>query len=118
MKKDAFTLVEIMVVVAIIGILATIAIPSFIKASENAKKSGCISNLKQIESAIARWALETNAASDTVPETSDLVAQYIKTWPKCMGVDYITCAVSATPACPNNLPGHVIQADGENGNNE
>lgn len=115
MKRDAFTLVEIMVVVAVIGVLATIAIPSFIKAREAAVRSGCISNLKQIESATARWALETSATSDTKPATSDLAPQYIKNWPKCRGVDYATCAVSATPACPNNLPGHLISDNDEDG---
>lgn len=113
MKRDGFTLVEIMVVVAVIGILATIAIPSYVKSKEYAIKNGCVGNLKQVESAISRWALETNASPDDVPETSDLVPQYIKIWPKCMGGAYSTCAVSATPACPKNLPGHVISATSE-----
>ena len=51
-KAAAFTLVEIMIVVAIIGLLAGIAIPNFIKARETARKSTCINNLRLIDAAI------------------------------------------------------------------
>jgi prepilin-type N-terminal cleavage/methylation domain-containing protein len=59
-RKAAFTLVEIMIVVAIIGLLAGIAIPNFIKARENARKSACINNLRLIDASIQQWALENN----------------------------------------------------------
>jgi general secretion pathway protein G len=111
MKRDGFTLVEIMVVVAIIGVLASIAIPSFVKAKETARKSGCISNLKQIESATARWALDTSSGSDDTPATSDLSPEYIKNWPQCMGLDYATCAVDGTPVCPNTIAGHSLTSE-------
>jgi len=52
-----FTLVEIMIVVAIIGLLAAIAIPSFIKARTESQKNACINNLRQVESAKEQWAL-------------------------------------------------------------
>ena len=58
--KAAFTLVEIMIVVAIIGLLAGIAIPNFIKARETARKNACINNLRLIDAAIQQWALENN----------------------------------------------------------
>ena len=56
-NKSGFTLVEIMIVVAIIGLLAAIAIPNFIKARTTSQKNACINNLKQIDGAIQQWAL-------------------------------------------------------------
>ena len=56
--KQGFTLVEIMIVVAIIGLLAAIAIPSFMKARTQSQANACINNLRQIESGKEQWALE------------------------------------------------------------
>ena len=51
-RQSAFTLVEIMIVVAIIGLLAAIAIPNFVKARSTAQANVCINNLRQIDGAI------------------------------------------------------------------
>ena len=69
---SGFTLVEIMIVVAIIGMLASIAVPNFIKSRQQAQKIACINNLRQIEGAKQLWALETKATSTTIPVTTDI----------------------------------------------
>ena len=65
--KAGFTLVEIMIVVAIIGLLAAIAIPNFVKARTTAQKNACINNLRQIDGAKQQWALETKQLSTATP---------------------------------------------------
>jgi prepilin-type N-terminal cleavage/methylation domain-containing protein len=57
-RRGGFTLVEIMIVVAIIGLLASIAIPNYAQSREAARRSVCINNLQQIEGAIQRWSLD------------------------------------------------------------
>jgi len=75
--KQGFTLVEIMIVVAIIGLLATIAIPSFMKARTKSQANACINNLRQIEAGKEQWALEKKKDTGITAVTSE-VMEYLK----------------------------------------
>ena len=110
--KKGFTLVEIMIVVAIIGLLAAIAIPSFMRARLTSQQNACINNMRQIEAGKDQYALEkglTNNASidaDNAIAMSNLVSGtgaaggYIKAYPNCpgstnLGTQTKTAAISA-----------------------
>src|SRR5258706_13179453 len=86
-RKPGFTLVEIMIVVAIIALLAPIPIPNFVKARTASQKSACIANLKQIDGAKATWALENRKTTTDTPTTTDLygTTKYIRDEPTCPG---------------------------------
>jgi prepilin-type N-terminal cleavage/methylation domain-containing protein len=116
-KRAGFTLVEIMIVVAIIGLLAAIAIPNFVKARQEAQAKGCISNLEQIDSAANEFALEQGKkTSDPITFPSDLTP-YIKlnavgSIPPCpAGGIYSDASVGARPLCSlgtTATPPHVL----------
>src|SRR5437879_5125796 len=71
-NKSGFTLVEIMIVVAIIGLLAAIAIPNFVRARTSAQSNACINNLRQIDGAKQQYALENKAAASYTPLLTDI----------------------------------------------
>src|SRR5688500_11742200 len=83
--RGAFTLLEIMIVVAILGLLVSIAVPNYVKTRRQAQKTVCIENLSQIESAKQIWGLETGHTVGDVPQQADLIGatSYIKIMPEC-----------------------------------
>jgi type II secretory pathway pseudopilin PulG len=67
-----------MIVIAIIGILLSVAVPYFVHAREGAQARACQHNLKQIFGGKERWAMDNNRGSDDTPAVSDLVPDYLR----------------------------------------
>ena len=109
-----------MIVVAIIGVLAAIAIPSFIKARATSQQNACINNLRQIDGAINEWALETGQSNGATVTSAQTVSAYIKlnvnnSVPSCpasgsytttlVGANpQVSCSLSTLTASPHKLP--------------
>ena len=77
-KASGFTLVEIMIVVAIIGLLAAIAFPNFVKARENAQLNSIFNNLRILEGAKDQWALENKKGTGDAVASVSTVSDYLK----------------------------------------
>src|SRR5579864_4394653 len=99
-KKRAFTLVEIMIVVLIIGILLAIAVPNFMQARDSSRAKACVSNLNEISSAKEQWATDTKAADTATPAWTDLTPTYVKSQPSCPAAGTYTIGdMSTNPSC-------------------
>jgi prepilin-type N-terminal cleavage/methylation domain-containing protein len=76
-KHAGFTLVEIMIVVAIIALLAAIAVPGFLRARKRSQASKILNDLRMIDAAVDQYAIETNKKSNDTVGVTDWTA-YVK----------------------------------------
>ena len=119
LRRSAFTLVEIMIVVAIIGLLAAIAIPNFVKARTTSQANACINNLRQIDSAVNQMAIERGLQTGANFNFPNDILPYLKvtqngTLPPCpaggsygsgsIGVSQPTCSLGTSVTPPHVLP--------------
>ncbi len=105
-----------MIVVAILGLLAAIAIPNYLSTRSSAQKNACINNLRQIDGAIQRWALE-NKKDSTVQATYLDIGAYLKSAVICpyggttFGDSYSLQSVADKPACLKLPRSHFLPPD-------
>ena len=96
--RSAFTLVEIMIVVAIMGVLTTLAIPSFMKARKQVFGRRIINDARQLDAAIDQWALENGKKNGDAVDTMS-AAKYLRmSWPTAdvLGNNYVLNTVGPT----------------------
>ena len=115
-RTSGFTLVEIMIVVAIIGLLAAIAIPNFIKARTTSQMNACINNLRQVDGAIQQWALENKKDTTATVVFTD-ISSYLRNSIICpsggtaFSDSYTITTVAAKPLCKKVSSSHALPAD-------
>jgi prepilin-type N-terminal cleavage/methylation domain-containing protein len=116
-REAGFTLLEIMVVIAIIGLLAAIAIPNYVKARGSSQANSCINNLRQIDSAAQQFALEQHKRTGQDINFPGDLTPYIKlnannSIPICpAGGSYNCTIVGNVPTCDLStitMPPHVL----------
>lgn len=105
-NRDAFTLVEIMIVVAIIALLASIAVPGFLRARKRSQASRVINDLRLIDNALDMYAIENNKSTGNPVNVADWT-KYVKvgsnlyvTGKDILGASYGPQSVDDIPAVP------------------
>ena len=109
-QGGAFTLVEIMIVVAIIGVLAALAMSNYVQARNSVQRATCIENLRQISYSKHQWALENRKVDADTPTWADL-GTYLRgqNFSNCpAGGVYTINPIRTEPVC--SIAVHVVPA--------
>jgi prepilin-type N-terminal cleavage/methylation domain-containing protein len=103
--RGGFTLIEMMIVVLVISILLTIAVPNWMRARESARTRSCVSNMTKIANAKEQLAMEYRMSTGDAVDWADIVPAYIKDEPQCpTGGVYSIEPIGTNPDCP--IDGH------------
>ena len=105
-----FTLVEIMIVVAVIGIMASIALPNFAKARATAQQKACIHNLSVLDETKQQWGFETRQQSTATPTIAQIQAYFGQSrMPVCpTRGTYRLRRLDRNPTCTRAALGHTL----------
>jgi prepilin-type N-terminal cleavage/methylation domain-containing protein len=107
-NRNGFTLVEIMIVVAIIALLAAIAVPGFLRARKRSQASRILNDLRMIDAAVDQYAIETNRSTGNTVNTADWTnylkkgSQLYNTGTSLLGSPYGAQLVDTIPQVPTN----------------
>ena len=121
MSVEGFTLTEIMIVVALIGLLSAIAVPNWVHARTTSQNNACINNLRQIYDATQQWALD-NRKGPSEPVVPENVLPYLKNAVVCpaggasatFGTSYSVGTVADIPTCQIAPSVHILPPDTTN----
>ena len=80
-NRKGFTLIELMIVIAIIGILAAMAIPNFKKARASARQKACYSNIRVIQGAVEMYNMDVNSMMTQLDINTLIGGNYLKSKP-------------------------------------
>ncbi len=106
-RSRGFTLVEIMIVILIIGVLASIAVPTWVNARTTSRKQACTGNLKRIMTAKEQWTMENKKGEGSACLMTDLFPTYLRTSPGCPTAGtYAPNVVGVAPTC--TIAGHQL----------
>lgn len=102
-RRGGFTLVEIMIVVAIIALLAALAVPNFLRARKRSQATLVLEDLRVLDHALEQYAADGNYPADTVVQFSDLQG-YVKEGTKLRNTGADVFGNAYGPFLTNNFP--------------